>query len=522
MLLLLSPERYEYLISRLSGDWWRDPPNLDIVSRGQNWFQMRFPRVRYFKDKKSFEQGTKQTEGFNVDRRLEADHNQSKFWDTTKSRDNKSEEARVGTIRTRVTFWMQEPKKQGPVDAAAKANTDSSSQSGTTTPNSTRSNATAPKGPVVGVLLLDPTIEEGHPLWRHLQYRNWTKIPSKSESSREFTGPSLGNQSFFDDFLYWATTPEAFQFWNCAGIEDDEHDDDPNSSPSPICLPTQALLHMVCNEWLTLLEYIKTRLMQIDWAIAFPDNFLSKDEQIDEALHKLHHWRRVVPSYRTMLADTFLRVFREAKHPDRLHPDKIHHNFDSRFDKVTLDDTGTENDSPTGRGIMAARDSRLSRVIVRGGRSGHATSRPVSILDGLMDRECINAYKQDYSLVLTQMEECQSRIDRLTEVLTAVISMEDSRRGYKDNKNLQWLTWLATFFIPLSFVATMLSMTTGPLSELREATIMWAEVSIPSGVLIMSFVVAMSIAKCRRWVRRTVGRIPEIGKWSPYRKEKGS
>lgn len=487
------------------------------MTRSQNWFQMRFPRLRYFKNKDSFAKGTKQTENFNVERRLEADHNQSKFWDTAKIGDDKPEEARVGTTRTRVTFWMQEPRKKTQQDSTANK-APNSSRSGTTTPTSTVSDEAMLKRPVVGVLLLDPTIEEGHPLWRNLQYRNWTKVPPMSEDVPNFTGPSFEKSSFFDDFIHWASTPEAFQFWNCAGPDNDEHDSDPSSPPSPICLPTQALLHMVCNEWLTLLEYIKTRLMQIDWAIAFPSNFLTKDEQIEEALQKLHHWRRVVPIYRTMLTDTFLRVFREMKHPDRMHPDRVRPGLDDGFDKSMLHSTGTDNDGLLGGSI----GSRLSKTISRGGQPGHATIQSVTALDDLMNRDCVNAYKQDYSLVLTQMEECQARIDRLTEVLTAVISMEDSRRGYKDNKNLQWLTWLATFFIPLSFVATMLSMTTGPLSELRGATILWAEVSIPSGLVIMLFVLAMSIARSRRWVRKTMGKIPGVGKWQLFRKEKGS
>lgn len=467
-------------------------------------------------------EGTKQAEQFNVDRRLEADQNQSKFWDTTRSRDDKPEEARVGTIRTRVTFWMQGPKKSETVAPASK-NTDPA-QSGTTTPISTRSDEATPKGPVVGVLLLDPTIKEGHPLWRDLQYRNWAKVPSMSdlEEGRDCTGPSLGKEStFFGEFVYWATKPDAFHFWNCDGCEDNQHIGDPNYSPSPICLPTQALLHMVCNEWLTLLEYIKTRLMQIDWAIAFPDKFLTKDEQIEEALQKLHHWRRVVPVYRTMLTDTFLRVFRETKHPARMHPDRPRPSLDD-FDNTTLNHPGVDDDSHLGEGCTPIKSNRLSRVISRGGRPENSTMRPASALDDLMNRECINAYKQDYSLVLTNMEECQSRIDRLTEVLTAVISMEDSRRGYKDNKNLQWLTWLATFFIPLSFVATMLSMTTDPLWQLRDATIMWAEVSIPSGLVIMAFVGAMSIARSRRWVRKVMSKIPGVGKSPLFRKEKGS
>ncbi|KUI69788.1 hypothetical protein VM1G_05072 [Cytospora mali] len=383
-------------------DWWRDPPNLDIVSRGQNWFQMRFVRARYFKDDESFRKGDHEARKFNVFRRLEDDRNQSKLWDKTE--DNKTE-LRIGLIRSRATFWLKPTDKEDET--------------------------------LIGVLLLDPTIQKGHPLWR--KYRNWARPPMMGKRLEEPEAP-LG-RSTFEDFIYWACRPD---FFNFAGS---------GNSSSPICVPTQALLHLICNEWLTMVDYIKTRLNQVDWEIAFPDDFLPKDDQIDRALVKLHQWRRAVPVYREMLADTFLRVFRETPHPTKMHPD-IH---------------------------GSVRDNALYK---------------------LMDTPCINAYKQDFSLVLSYMEEYQNRIDRLTNVVTAVINMQDSRRGYKDNRNLQWLTWLATFFIPLSFVATMLSMSTDPY-QLGESTKVWAEVSLPSGLFILSIILIMSIAKCRRSIRKS-------------------
>lgn len=367
-----------------------------------------------------------------------------------------------------------------------------------------------PQGPVVGILLLDPTIKEGNPLWR--QYRNWNRVPLFSEG-----GPIPANSSppraqpeddsFFNDFLYWASRPQAFNFGS--------HRDEPQGrEPSPVCIPTQALLHLVCTEWLTLVDYIKTRLNQVDWEIAFPGNFLAKDEQIEKALGKLHYWRRVVPVYRAMLAETFLRVFRETKHPDRMHP--------GRGDGGVFGGGGGVGVGGRIDALNALDERRHSLIIAPPAAAAAASGGPVgsvrqgSALDDLMNRECINAYKQDYTLVLNYLEEYQARIDRLTGVVTAVISIQDSRRGYKDNKNLQWLTWLATLFIPLSFVATMLSMTTGPLDELRDATVLWAEVSIPSGLFIMSVVMLMSIAKCRRAIRRFFIEFPWVGPWRPF------
>ncbi|CAN8098352.1 unnamed protein product [Discula destructiva] len=433
-------------------DWWREAPNLDIVSRGQNWFQMRFSRSRYFKDQAAFGRGETEAQNFNVYRLLSGDFNHSKFWDSTKDIHGKRREAKVGNLRSRATFWMQTPKPA--TDSAHKTHK-----------------------PTIGILLLDPTIKEGNPLW--MRYRNWHRVPSMREREdktplAEDSGPE--QKSFFDDYIYWATRPSAFAF--NPEFQHSSHDPEQRHTDksSPVCIPTQALLHMVCNEWLTLVEYIKTRLNQVDWEIAFPENFLAEDEQIEKALSKLHYWRRVVPVYRTMLAETFLRVFRETKHPNQMHINRG-------------GNTSAPLTPPNG-------EDRPSTIAVAGKSRG-----PESALDDLMNRDCINAYKHDYELILNYLEEYQSRIDRLTGVVTAVISIKDSRRGYKDNKNLQWLTWLATFFIPLSFVATMLSMTTGPLDQLHDAAVMWAEVSIPSGLVIMSIVLLMSIAKFRRAIR---------------------
>lgn len=454
---------------------------------------MRFSRSRYFLNQDDYAKGDAQARDFNVYRLLSGDFNHSKFWDSNKDHHG-TKEAKVGHLRSRATFWMKTPKP------------------------TTTENAQAVHEPTIGILLLDPTLTEGNPLW--MQYRNWSRVPSMSEKTAhpdplpEDSAPE--QKSLYDDFIYWATHPDAFSF-NPEPSPTHPHSlHDP--AASPVCIPTQALLHMVCTEWLTLVEYIKTRLNQVDWEIAFPGNFLAKDEQIEKALGKLHYWRRVVPVYRAMLAETFLRVFREAKHPDRMHVGTGAHDHAAA---ALLALNAAEHD--VDRASIRTATARAAGAGFGGGGGGGGTAGsssrgPGSALDVLLDRECINAYKQDYTLILNYLEEYQARIDRLTEVVTAVISIQDSRRGYKDNKNLQWLTWLATFFIPLSFVATMLSMTTGPLDQLRDAAVMWAEVSIPSGLVIMCVVLAMSFSRSRRSMRAFMAGIPGVGRFVNVKK----
>lgn len=70
----------------------------------------------------------------------------------------------------------------------------------------------------------------------------------------------------------------------------------------------------------------------------------------------------------------------------------------------------------------------------------------------------IKAYGEDFKMLLGRLEEYQSRIDRLTSVVTAVMAVEDTRRAIKDARNIGFLTWLATFFIPFGVLSGIFSM----------------------------------------------------------------
>ena len=196
-------------------------------------------------------------------------------------------------------------------------------------------------------------------------------------------------------------------------------------------MPIQALLHLICTEWLTLAYYIRTRLGQIEWEISFPEHFLNKDSQIDVALKKLHVWRRLVPLYREMLNETLERVFHFP------------------CNTMNLISSGSSLDGTKNSGAS----NSTSTSTTQPNHCQCATQHSSSAKDGP-----INAIRGDFNRVLSYMEEYQQRIDRLTSVVTAIISIDDSRRSQADNRNVSRLTWLATFFIPLSFVATLFSM----------------------------------------------------------------
>lgn len=98
-------------------DRWRDPSLLDVDAQRRDWFQMRFMRSRYFANQKDLRHAEKETNDFNIMRRIIADNNDT-FWDKdprlcrdwwpwgSGRREITPVDAKVGLIRSRATFWL--------------------------------------------------------------------------------------------------------------------------------------------------------------------------------------------------------------------------------------------------------------------------------------------------------------------------------------------------------------------------------------------------------------------------------
>src|ERR1700709_1755983 len=137
-------------------------------------------------------------------------------------------------------------------------------------------------------MLVDPAIRAGFPLW--YGYGNWENTPSMHEKKPPRPPPRT---SPYEDIVYWAQKLDAFG---------PPH---PTSTANAqLQLPLQALLHFVFAEWLTMCEYVKTRIGQIEWEISYPEHFLQREDGINVAFNKLHVWRRLLPLYREMLTET--------------------------------------------------------------------------------------------------------------------------------------------------------------------------------------------------------------------------
>lgn len=221
-------------------------------------------------------------------------------------------------------------------------------------------------------------------------------------------------------------------------------------------------------------DYIKTRLNQLDWEIIKPQFFRLNKVGVANMLEKLHMWRRLVPLYREMVSET-------TRHIDQ---------FSSRIETlvVTLESTSTEGSSQGTANSPMTTNSLPNQ--------GH--------------RSLISHYDPDFRRIKEQLEEYQTRIDQLTAVVTAVISIDNSQRSLQDNRNIGRLTWLATFFIPLSLIAGILSMQSN-VSEISGFTFkVYFATSLPLSIIIAAATITLSMSgsenkKKLKRVTRAVG-----------------
>lgn len=358
-------------------------------------------RARDFSTSDNLQAAAKATEKFNILRQINDDGNSNRFWDTHPGGTNT-----VGLIQSKATMWIQRPLD----------------------PNDVNSDIRNAQKPSIAVLLLDPSIIEGNQLWR--KTRNWTQPPEMGSYLPNDLG-EIPEDNSFENFIYWAKKPEAFQA--------------PDTVPSPIWIPTQILLSIVCNQWLTVVDYLKTRLNQIDWVIAFPDDYLERGLQILEANNKLDQWRQMLPLFRDMIQD--LGGLDDTIH-DIISDGSIcnlEHNTGAESKKEYLD---------------------FRRHIY----------------------EWKNPYQLDISRLGDRMAEFDDQIGRIVKLLKPLASMNHSRVRPNTYRPTTRLLWLALLWLLGPFLASLCSMTTHSISELGPSLRVWAITAIP---IMLGFVIGL-------------------------------
>lgn len=349
-------------------DPWAMPPTLISSTKQRSWFRLRNLRLRYHTSDESYKSAVKQANTWNVSRRPDNDNNHWNY---------KDEKGSIVTLlRTRTTIWTGKDTRCG--------------------------NGT------VGIILLDPTIKEGTPLW--YDRTNWLPTTGMGQGPPPVVDLS---KSWYEDVIQMTTAYPWFEVVSGHKIE-----------PQVLTCPT---LFTVCAEWLVVCDYINTRLSQVEWELEMPEVFRSKGDMIESSLRRLATWRRWVPVLREMVTEAMEQ------------------------------------------GIPAA--ARLTALA-----SEHNAEADV-----------FKDIKSDYDRVLRLLQESQDRIGRLSDHLNAEISIENANQSLDENHSVARLSWLATIFVPASFISGLFSMT-DDLAALQTTYKRYFAVALPVTALIMLFV----------------------------------
>ncbi|KAL8936621.1 MAG: hypothetical protein Q9216_004836 [Gyalolechia sp. 2 TL-2023] len=357
-------------------DPWTELPEMDIVARAQSFFHVRFAHARYFRDRKSFARARHEAGGFNVLRRIDHDGNWVSGGDIQGSG--------VGLVRSRMSFWMQ-PQKPGYT------------------------------GPSNTILLLDPSINEGFPLWGG--YNDPRPCPPMADAARQ----SSGRGSTFENIVHWLEQSTIEE------IESIAHD--PRALfQKPLCI--------VSSEWLTLVRYANTRLSQLEWEIEDP-YLRHRHKDLSSTLDKIHSWRRRFPIYKSLVSEALNKVIRRQGFPGAIHNSLI-------------------------------------------------------------------VLEKDFEIILSELGDLHERAERIISVVTAVMSIDESKKALQQDRGIARLTYLAVTFVPLSFVSSFFSMTED-ITKLRQTFWVYFSVAVP--VTLMALIVV-----------RFSDVVIEIGRWMIRRK----
>ena len=106
--------------------------------------------------------------------------------------------------------------------------------------------------------------------------------------------------------------------------------------------------------------------------------------------------------------------------------------------------------------------------------------------------------QRDFEILLCNIEDLQVRADRIMAVVTAVMSIEESKKAFEQNRSLARLTWLAITFAPLSFITGLFSMNSDVATLVRTFRVYFA-VALPLTAIVLFLTRFASIGLGLRW-----------------------
>lgn len=188
------------------------------------------------------------------------------------------------------------------------------------------------------------------------------------------------------------------------------------NDPTAFAIPA---LKMMLSDWHYVVQYMTTQVAQTEWQIELPEMRANAKHLDEKIISKLYPWRRNMSLYRAMVVSAIHRLYPEE---------------------------------PLGQ--------RPSQ--------GHGTGSQCDL----------QSLRTDFQMILDSIDSIQAHITQLEAVASAMQSLDENRQAQKQDKNLSRLTYLATVFIPLSFVSGLLSMVPD-VTQLRQTFWIFFVIAIP-------------------------------------------
>lgn len=230
--------------------------------------------------------------------------------------------------------------------------------------------------------------------------------------------------------LCWAKKVEAFECLSTDG------------GLASAWIPTQILFHVVCNHWLTLIDYLKSRLNHIQLEIESPDDFIDYSTAMTERQSRLCALHRMLLTFREMIQDM------------------------GSFHYMALDhaDDGGACRSGCDFGVEPRRDSEECHRCMF---------------------ECKNPYQSDISKLCDLMAEYSGQVYRLMKANQVNGSVQRSLARPDNSHRITLIVWLCTLYSMGCLVAQVLGDTTHPISELVLALKVWAAIGVSLMLILM-------------------------------------
>lgn len=105
--------------------------------------------------------------------------------------------------------------------------------------------------------------------------------------------------------------------------------------------------------------------------------------------------------------------------------------------------------------------------------------------------------RREFERISAKFTLLQERTERIVNVATAIINIEESKRAIEQNRNFARLTYLGLVFVPMSFVSSFYSMTSD-IAQLKDTFWIYFVTALP--VTVLALLVARYFIVLKDWV----------------------